>query len=139
MISDSLRQAVCLAALMAVFSSCPLLCAPTLPQAAAKSQSAVVDGGSGPCTADFLVTDSNGKGIFGAKIDAQIRFGFGGFHKLGITITTDAQGKAHVQGLPDKVKGATEFKVSFGGQTKSFSFDPIAECHPSNPVIFTAN
>ena len=38
------------------------------PQAHAPAEIPIAKGGSGACTADFVVTDSSGKGIYDAKI-----------------------------------------------------------------------
>lgn len=111
---------------MAAQSSSPAPQAP-VPNSA---QVAVVNAGAGPCTADFVVSDPSGKGIYAATIDIQIRYGFGGFHRVGATVKTNYQGKARVEGLPNKIKNTAEFKVSSGDQSKSLPFDPLADCHP---------
>jgi hypothetical protein len=116
---------------MAAQSSSP---APQTP-APNSAQVAVVNAGAGPCTADFEVSDPSGKGIYAATIDIQIRYGFGGFHRVGATVKTNYQGKARVEGLPDKIKNTAEFKVSSGDQSKSLTYDPLGDCHPQHNVV----
>jgi hypothetical protein len=95
----------------------------------------VAKGEAGPCTADFVVSDSSGKGVYDAKISIQIKYGFMGLHKLDLTVGTNFEGKARVEGLPEQIKGTAEFKVSHGDQSKTVSYDPQANCHPRHEVI----
>jgi hypothetical protein len=95
----------------------------------------VVKGGAGSCTADFVVSDSSGKGIYDTKIGIQIKYGFMGLHKLDLTIGTNFEGKARVEGLPEQIRGSAEFKVSHGDQNKVVPYDPQANCHPRHEVI----
>jgi hypothetical protein len=95
----------------------------------------VLKGGAGPCTADFAVSDSTGKGVYDAKIAIQIKYGFMGLRKLDLTIGTNFEGKARVEGLPEQFKGSAEFKVSHGDQSKTVPYDPQANCHPRHEVI----
>jgi len=108
---------------------------PALQTSDSSAQVAVVNGGAGPCTADFVVSDAAGKGIYAAKIDIQIRYGFMGLHKLEATVKTNFQGKARMEGLPGKINKTAEFKVSQGDQSKSLPYDPIANCNSHNEVV----
>ena len=105
------------------------------PQTPDSSQVAVVNGGAGPCTADFVVSDASGKGIYAAKIDIQIRYGFMGLHRLETTVKTNVEGKARIEGLPEKINKTAEFKVASADQTKSLPFDPIGNCNSHNEVV----
>ena len=95
----------------------------------------VVKGGAGSCTADFVVRDSSGKGVYDAKIGIQIKYGFMGLHKLDLTVGTNFEGKARVEGLPEQIRGSAEFKVSHGDQSKVVPYDPQANCHPRHEII----
>jgi hypothetical protein len=105
------------------------------PQAPASTEVTVLNGGAGSCTADFVVSDSAGKAISAAKINIQIRYGFMGLHRLDATVSTSYEGKARIEGLPEEIKRSAEFKVSHGDQSKSFPYDPVADCHPHHEVI----
>jgi hypothetical protein len=104
------------------------------PQTPNSAQIPVVDGGAGSCTADFVVTDAAGKGIYDAKIAIQIRYGFGGFHRLDLMVGTNYEGKARFEGLPLNIRKTAEFTVSHGNQSKSLAYDPLNECHPHQNV-----
>jgi hypothetical protein len=106
------------------------------PQAPSSADVPVLKGGAGSCTADFAVSDSSGKGVYDAKIGILIKYGFMGLRKLDLTVGTNFEGKARVEGLPEQVKGSAEFKVSHGDQSKIVPYDPQANCHPRHEVIF---
>jgi hypothetical protein len=81
-----------------------------------------------------VVNDSSGKGIYDAKIGIQIKYGFMGLHKLDLTVGTNYEGKARIEGLPEQIKGLAEFKVRHGEQSKTVSYDPLDNCHPRHEV-----
>src|SRR6476646_976084 len=62
----------------------------------------VTDGTSGPCSIEFSVTDSDGKPVYAARIDANLAYGAFGAHKLDMGVYTNAQGKARFTGIPAK-------------------------------------
>src|SRR3979411_1480021 len=94
----------------------------------------VLKGGAGSCTADFVVSDTTGKRIYDAKIAIQVKYGFMGLHRLDLTVGTNFEGKARIEGLPEQIKGVAEFKVRHGEQSKTVSYDPLDNCHPRNEV-----
>jgi hypothetical protein len=104
------------------------------PQTPNSADVPVAKGEAGPCSADFVVSDPSGKGVYDAKIGIQIKYGFMGLHKLDLTVGTNFEGKARVEGLPEQIKGATEFKISRGDQSKTVSYDPTSNCHPKHEV-----
>ena len=105
------------------------------PQTPGSADVPVLKGGAGSCTAEFVVTDSAGKGVYDAKIAIQVKYGFMGLRKLDLTIGTNFEGKARVEGLPEQFKGSAEFKVSHGDQSKTVPYDPQANCHARHDVI----
>lgn len=72
----------------------------------------VIDGGIGPCTADFVVTDPAGKPVYDAKIRVHIAYRFAGAHKLDLEVGTNVDGKARFEGLPEKTKRGLSFQAS---------------------------
>lgn len=72
----------------------------------------VIDGGIGPCTADFTVTDPAGKPVYDAKIRVHIAYRFAGAHKLDLEVGTNTDGKARFEGLPTKSKRGLSFQAS---------------------------
>ena len=98
----------------------------------------VVKGDLGPCSADFTVTDSASKAVYDARIHVTIVYGFMSKRKSDLEIGTNSDGKARIEGLPDKVKKILEFKIRHGEQTKSVMHDPANECHASFAVVLDA-
>src|SRR5258708_38338633 len=90
----------------------------------------VAKGEAGPCSADFVVRDPSGKGVYDAKIGIQIKYGFMGLQKLDRTVGTNFEGKARVEGLPEQIKGSFEFKFSHGNQNSTATYDHTDNCHP---------
>ena len=88
----------------------------------------VVDGGIGPCKADFTVKDEAGKPIYDAKIKVTLRWGFFNKRKVDLEIGTNGDGKARIIGLPDSPKKPLEFQIKSGTVTKSIEDDPSANC-----------
>jgi len=88
----------------------------------------VVDGAVGPCSADFIVTDSTGAAVYAAKINVHIAYRFGSFHKLDLEVSTNADGKARFTGLPDHLKRGLTFYSSEGDRTGESFDDPAVTC-----------
>jgi hypothetical protein len=92
----------------------------------------VISGDLGPCSADFKVFDSNHKPAYDAKVHVTISYGLMNKRKTDLEIGTNSDGKARVEGLPDRLKKPPlVFKVRSGDQTKSVRQDPATDCHAS--------
>jgi hypothetical protein len=88
----------------------------------------VMDGGIGPCTADFTITDADSKALYDAKIRVHIAYGFMNARKLDLEVGTNVDGKARFTGLPDKIKHGIYFYASQGDlQAEAFD-DPANNC-----------
>jgi hypothetical protein len=92
--------------------------------AAPAAEVPVIDGGLGPCSANFTVTDSSKKPIYNAKIDVVIHYGFMSLRKSELQIGTNSDGKARVIGLPDRLKKPLEFHIDNGVVSKTVLDDP---------------
>jgi hypothetical protein len=88
----------------------------------------VIDGGIGPCTADFKVVDNAGAPIYTANISVHIAYGFMYVRKLDLQIGTSASGQARFIGLPDRTKQGLFFRASEGGREGSAFVDPAKTC-----------
>lgn len=88
----------------------------------------VIDGGIGPCTADFKVIDNAGAPIYAANISVHIAYGFMYLRKLDLQIGTSASGQARFIGLPDRTKQGLFFRASEGGREGSAFVDPAKTC-----------
>jgi len=88
----------------------------------------VIDGGIGPCSADFTITDADNKPVYAAKIKVHIAYGFMYARKLDLEVGTNADGKARFTGLPDRVKRGLFFEASEGDRVGNAFQDPGATC-----------
>lgn len=88
----------------------------------------VIDGGIGPCSVDFTVSDAAGAPVYAAKISVHIAYGFMSLRKLDLEVGTNASGKARFTGLPDKTKQGLFFHASEGGREGSAFDDPAKTC-----------
>lgn len=88
----------------------------------------VVDGGIGPCTADFTIAGTDNKPVYLAKIKVHIAYRFMSAHKLDLEVSTNVDGKARFTGLPDRVKRGLFFEASEGNRTGNVFDDPSKTC-----------
>ena len=90
-----------------------------------------ISAGLGTCSADFIVVDAAAKPIFDAKIQVKMKYGFMSKRGTDLQIGTNSDGKAHIEGLPNKLKKPPlEYIVQKDDLTKMVSNDPATECHP---------
>jgi hypothetical protein len=94
----------------------------------------VIDGGIGPCSADFTITDANGAPVYAANIRVHIAYGFLSAHKLDLEVGTNAGGKARFTGLPERTKQGLFFQASEGNREGSAFDDPSKTCKTSFTV-----
>jgi hypothetical protein len=94
-----------------------------------------ISGGMGPCTADFTVVDTSNKPVFDAKIHVKVKYGFMSKRDTDLEVGTNSDGRARMEGLPEKLKKPPmEFTIRSGDATKSVANDPAVECHPTFTV-----
>lgn len=122
--------------------ACLLTCLfviPVFSQEKPKSENPVpvISGDLGECTADFTVTGTKLKPIYNAKLEVELRYGFGGFHRTNLEIYTNVDGKARVEGLPEQSKHPLTFTVSYEGRKTVVLVDPEQQCHGSYKAIVT--
>jgi hypothetical protein len=97
----------------------------------------VISGDLGECTADFTVTGTKLHPIYGAKLEVEIRYGFAGFRRTNLEIYTNVDGKARVEGLPERSKNPLSFTASFEGRKTVVIVDPEQKCHGDYQAIVT--
>ena len=95
----------------------------------------IIDGGIGPCSADFTVNDAAGAPVYNAKIRLHIAYRFMNFHKLDLEVGTNAAGKARFTGLPDKIKQGLFFRASEGSREGSAFDDPAKTCNAEFTIV----
>jgi hypothetical protein len=109
------------------------------PNAAQPAQSPnpyLMDGGAGPCSVDLNVTDDAAKPVASAMISVHVAYGFGGFHKLDMSVYTSPEGKAKFVGLPAKVKNPPlEFHASKDKLVGVATMNPAVECQAKHDIV----
>jgi hypothetical protein len=58
----------------------------------------------GICAADFTVKDADGKPVYAAMIHVRVRYGAMGVKRADLEIGTGSDGKARIEGLPEKAR-----------------------------------
>jgi hypothetical protein len=94
-----------------------------------------IDGGIGPCSAEFTVTDGAAKPVYNAKVRVHITYGFMNLHKLDLEVGTNTNGKARFQGLPNRLKRGLTFYASEGDREASAFDDPAATCQSQLTMV----
>jgi hypothetical protein len=94
-----------------------------------------ISGGMGSCTADFTVVDATNKPVYDAKIHLKVKYGFMSKKDTDMEVGTNSDGKARMEGLPEKLKKPPmEFTISSGDLSKSVTDDPATTCHATFAV-----
>ena len=103
-------------------------------------QSAIptVDGGAGPCSVEFTVTDANGALVSNAQISVHIEYGFLGAKKLDLQVATDSHGKALFVGLPEKTDSGLFFEATKGNLRGVATDDPNTECEAKHGIYMSS-
>jgi hypothetical protein len=65
---------------------------------------AVLQARLGGCSADFTVKDADGKPVYAATVHVRVRYGLWGIKRADLEVGTSSEGKARIEGLPDKAK-----------------------------------
>jgi hypothetical protein len=96
-----------------------------------------IDGGVGPCRADFTVKDGSGKPLYNAQIDTVLRYGFLNLRKMELQVGTNSDGKARFTGLPEDPKKPLAFHVKSGDVSHTVTDDPSINCKATFDVTLT--
>ena len=96
----------------------------------------VIDGGIGPCSVAFTVTDAGGKPVYAATVKVRIAYGFGGFKKMNLEASTNIEGKVTFKGLPARVHNPPlEFQASKDQLVGMATDDPVVECQAKHDIV----
>jgi len=96
----------------------------------------VIDGGAGPCSVEFTVTDANAKPQYDATVKVHITYGFAGVRKLDLEAGTNINGKVRFKGLPAKVHNPPlEFDASKDLLTGMATYNPALECEAKHDIM----
>jgi hypothetical protein len=96
----------------------------------------VIDGGAGPCSVEFTVTDATGKPIYAANVKVHMAYGFAGIRKLDLEAGTNTEGKVKFKGLPAKVRNPPlEFNASKDQLVGIATYNPATECQALHDIM----
>ena len=96
----------------------------------------VIDGGVGPCSVEFTVTDANAKPQYAATVKVHIAYGFAGVRKLDLEAGTNTNGKVKFKGLPAKVHNPPlEFNAVKDDLTGMSTYNPATECEAKHDIM----
>jgi len=118
-----------------VLTALLLLAALALAQTPNPNSIPVIDGGLGPCSADFTINGSDAKPIYSATIKVHIAYGFASIRKLDLQVSTNANGKARFTGLPDRTKHGLFFEASEGDRSAEAFDDPANTCQAQFTLV----
>src|SRR4051812_26266364 len=81
----------------------------------------------GSCSADFTVKDADGKPVYAAMVHVKIRYGFAGVKRADLEVGTSSDGKARLEGLPDKARPMT-YEITKDGKKSEATQDVADKC-----------
>jgi hypothetical protein len=87
----------------------------------------------GSCSADFTVKDAAGKPVFGALVHVKVRYGFAGVKRADLEVGTSGEGKARIEGLPDKARPMT-YDITKDDKKTDVTQDVADMCHATFDV-----
>src|SRR5260221_2567780 len=96
----------------------------------------VTDGGAGPCSVEFTVTDADAKPVFSTLINVHIAYGFAGVRKLDMGVYTNAQGRGKFIGIPATVrKPPLEVRATKGTLAGVATMNPALEGQGKGDIV----
>jgi hypothetical protein len=87
------------------------------------------------CSVLFTVKESSGKPVSGATLQVRIAYGFMGVRKLDLETSTNTEGKARFEGMPDNLKKALFFRASKDKLTGTAFYDPGKNCAAEHTIV----
>jgi hypothetical protein len=108
--------------------------APVSQEGASKPDLAVINARLGNCAADFTVTDAGGAPVYAATVHVRIRYGFMSVKRMDLEVGTSSDGKARVEGLPEKAKPLV-YDVTKDNLKASVEQDLSTTCSGKYPVV----
>jgi hypothetical protein len=88
----------------------------------------------GSCSADFTVKDADGKPVFDALVHVRLRYGFAGVKRADLEVGTSSQGRARIEGLPDKAKPMT-YAITKDDKKTEVAQDVSTTCRATFDVV----
>ena len=100
-----------------------------------KPELPVLKAGLGTCSADFTVTDATGKPVYLAVVHVKIRYGAMAMKRMDLEVSTNVEGKARVETLPDKARPMV-YDVQKDNRKIIVQQNVAKECHKTMTVVF---
>jgi hypothetical protein len=88
----------------------------------------------GPCSALIIVTDSDSKPIYAAKIKTRIQYGPFGVKKLDLEAYSGADGRITITNLPETLKKPMYIHIAKDDKQDIEEFKPEVQCHATFKV-----
>ena len=87
----------------------------------------------GSCSAEFTVKDADGKPVYAASVHVLIRYGFAGVKHADLEVGTSSEGKARIEGLPNKARPMT-YDIKKDDKRTEVMQDVADMCHATFDV-----
>ena len=88
----------------------------------------------GSCSADFTVKDADGKAVYAAMVHVKVRYGFAGVKRADLEVGPSSEGKARIEGLPDKARPMT-YDIKKDDKKADVTQNVEDMCHATFDVI----
>jgi hypothetical protein len=93
-----------------------------------KPELAIISARLGSCAADFTVKDADGKPVYAATVHVRVRYGFMSLKRMDLEVGTNSDGKARVEGLPEKGK-LLAYDITKADKKAAVEQDLEISCH----------
>lgn len=93
-----------------------------------KPDLSTIDARLGMCTAEFTVTDADGKPVYAATVHVRIRYGFLSLKRMDLEVGSNSDGKARVEGLPLGGRRLV-YDITKDARKTTVEQDLTTECH----------
>ena len=105
------------------------------PAEAPKPELPVLKAGLGGCAADFTVNSVDGKPVYLAVVHVKIRYGAMALKRMDLEVSTNAEGKARIEGLPAKSRTLV-YDIQKDNKKIIAQQDVTKECQKAHNVTF---
>jgi hypothetical protein len=103
-------------------------------QAGAPPEVPVLKANLGDCSAAFAVRDAAGQPVYNATIHVRVRYGAFSVKRTDLEIGTNSDGRARIEGLPNKAKPMT-YDVHKDAAKAGADQDVSGNCHAMFDVV----
>ena len=94
---------------------------------------AVISARLGDCSAEFTVRDEDREPVYAAIVHVRVRYGFLGLKRMDLEVGTNSEGRARVEGLPEKARPLV-YEVSHDDKKATVTQDLATACRETYDV-----